>query len=129
MLKRDLNSVGIKSNWFKQQVRKAELATAKVSAGTINKASEKFNSLSIKKQCETYLPMITMAKFAGQNIHRSFLDGMKSDYNEANNESPVSISDWLKPYYEEPLFLKVLKKCKTTKEELEETLKGETYES
>ena len=129
MSKKDSNSVGIKSNWFKQQVKKAELAAVKVSAGSINKASDKFGSLSIRKQCKTYLPMITISKLEGQNIHRSFLDGMKSDYDEANNKSPVSISDWLKPYYEEPLFSEVLKRCKVTREELEKTLKGETNES
>jgi hypothetical protein len=90
----------------------------------VNKASEKFGSMSIKRQCETYLQLIAVNKIAGANVHKTFLAGMKSDYAEANSKSPISIDDWLKPYYDEPLFEKVLAKCKTNKEELEATIKG-----
>ena len=95
----------------------------------INKASEKFGGMSIEKQCKTYLQLITVNKISGMNVHKSFLDGMKSDYNEAYAKSPISVDDWLKPYLAEPLFYQVLSKCKTTQTELTETLKGEKHES
>jgi hypothetical protein len=58
------------------------------------------------------------------NVHKSFLAGMRSDYQEANSKIPISVEDWLKPYYEEPLFEEVLKRCKTNREELEATIKA-----
>jgi hypothetical protein len=42
---------------------------------------------------------------------------------EENAKSPISVDDWLKPYYDESLFAEVLKRCKTNREELEKTLK------
>lgn len=98
-------------------------ATAKFNS-YINKASEKFGSMPIKKQCKTYLQLITVNKISGMNVHKSFLDGMRSDYTEANAKTPISVEDWLKPYYDEPLFEEVLKRCKTNRKELEETLKA-----
>ena len=95
----------------------------------INKASDKFGSMSIEKQCKTYLQLLTVNKLQGMNVRASFLTGMKSDYNEAYNKSPISVDDWLKPYFAEPLFYQVLSKCKTTQSELTETLKGERHES
>jgi hypothetical protein len=121
--------MGIGRDWFRRQKAKSELAVTKVGPEYINKAAEKFASLSIKKQCESYLPLLTTAKLCGTNIHQLFIDGMISDYNEAYAKSPISVDDWLKPYLAEPLFFQVLSKCKTTQTELEETLKGEKHES
>jgi hypothetical protein len=89
----------------------------------IDKASDKFGSMSMKKQCKTYLSLLTVNKLMGFNVHKSFLDGTVSDYQEENAKSPISVDDWLKPYYDEPLFAEVLKRCKTNREELEKTLK------
>jgi hypothetical protein len=114
----------MRNNWFINKMRLAEQVTANGVNKYIDKATEKFGSLSIKKQCQTYLQLITVNKVVGANVHKTFLAGMKNDYLDANAKTPISIDDWLKQYYDEPLFEKVLAKCKTNREELEATLKA-----
>lgn len=89
----------------------------------VQKASDKFGNLDVSKQCKWYLKTISAFGVSlAINLREKLINGMKSDYNEARSKWEISIADWLKPYYAEPLFDKILSKSKVTKAELEVAL-------
>jgi hypothetical protein len=111
-----------KSNsWLTRKIVRAQSLTE----GYANKVVDRFAKRDLHGQCQIYLATVGPARLMG-NAKSTFLEGLKGDYARDSNGGTVSIEDWCKIGYAEPLFEKILKKLKITHEELESSLKVKT---
>ena len=111
-----------RKNWLARQAEKIQASGIQHTEQYANKAVDAFAKRNLHDQCKIYLSSIGIAKVMG-NAKSSFIEGLKTDYARENKGGTVSVEEWLKTGYAEPLFEEILSKLKITHAELETALK------
>lgn len=104
------------NSWINKRVADGTIKVMELT----DKAQSKLANLDIEKQCKVILKA---TKLGGKDMWRSeVLKGFPKDFAEALQPG-MTADDLLKPYRDEPLFEKVLKRLSITWEEIESMAK------